>query len=102
MNDKTVLVSIMLGDKNIRVGRLWFHVRNGRESASFEYDKKWLTHPERFALEPALKLTEGVFHAGAGMCLFGAMGDSAPDRWGRVLMRRAELIQAKSEVCQEA
>ena len=25
------------------------------------------------------------------------MGDSAPDRWGRVLMRRAETIRAKNE-----
>ena len=29
--------------------------------------------------------------------LFGAIGDSAPDRWGRVLMRRAERIRAERE-----
>lgn len=29
--------------------------------------------------------------------LFGALGDSAPDRWGCVLMRRAERRQAKQE-----
>jgi serine/threonine-protein kinase HipA len=27
--------------------------------------------------------------------LFGAIGDSAPDRWGRVLMRRAERRRAE-------
>lgn len=97
MSNKEVIVSISLGGENIRVGKLWFHVRKGRESASFEYDKKWLEHPEKFALEPALKLTEGSFHTKDGMSVFGAIGDSAPDRWGRVLMRRAESARAKNE-----
>jgi serine/threonine-protein kinase HipA len=72
------------------VGRLYTHVRRGRETATFEYDQGWLDHDERFALEPALQLGPGPFHAGANKPLFGAIGDSAPDRWGRVLMRRAE------------
>jgi serine/threonine-protein kinase HipA len=97
MSSKEVIVSIALGNENIRVGRLWFHLRAGRESASFEYEKSWLTHPERFALEPALKLTNGSFHTGAGISIFAAVGDSAPDRWGRVLMRRAESQRAKKE-----
>ena len=45
MNSKEVIVSISLDGENVRVGTLWFHVRSGRESASFEYDKKWLGHP---------------------------------------------------------
>lgn len=97
MSSREVIVSISLGCENIRVGKLWFHTRKGRESASFEYEKKWLQHPERFSLEPALKLTEGTFHTGSGISVFGAIGDSAPDRWGRVLMRRAEIAKAKSE-----
>jgi len=97
MNSEAVNVSISLGNQDIRVGKLWFHVRKGRERASFEYDKKWLKHPERFALEPALKLTEGSFHTGENSCLFGSIGDSAPDRWGRVLMRRGEIARAKAE-----
>lgn len=96
-NSKEVIVSISLGNESIRVGKLWFHARKGRESVSFEYDQKWLTHPEKFALEPALNLTEGVFHAGTGINIFGAIGDSAPDRWGRVLMRRANALRAKSK-----
>jgi len=50
MSSKKVIVSIMLSKENIRVGKLWFHFRGARESASFEYDKKWLEHPEKFAL----------------------------------------------------
>lgn len=97
MTSKEVIVSISLDGENIRVGNLWFHTRGARASASFEYNKKWLAHPERFALDPALKLTEGSFHTPAGLSLFGAIGDSAPDRWGRILMRRAETVRAKNE-----
>ena len=97
MKGKEIFVSIDLGGKNIPVGTLWFYVRGHKESASFEYDKQWLEHPEKFALEPALHLSEGVFHTGRDVRLFGAIGDSAPDRWGRVLMRRAEIVQAKEQ-----
>jgi serine/threonine-protein kinase HipA len=97
MSSKEVIVWVSLGSENIRVGKLWFHVKGHKESASFEYDKKWLDHPERFALEPALKLTEGGFHTGQNLSLFGGFGDSAPDRWGCVLMRRFEAAKAKEQ-----
>jgi serine/threonine-protein kinase HipA len=97
MSSKEIIVSIALGSEDISVGKLWFHVRGHKERASFEYDKEWLDCPERFALEPALKLTEGAFHTGQGISLFGAIGDSAPDRWGRVLMRRSEALRAKEQ-----
>lgn len=76
------------------VGWLYTHVRRGRETATFEYDRAWLDHGERFALEPALQLGPGPFHSGADKPLFGAIGDSAPDRWGRAIMRRAERRRA--------
>jgi serine/threonine-protein kinase HipA len=94
---KQVIVWISLGSENIPVGSLWFHLRNGKETASFEYTQIWLEHSERFALEPALQLTRGSYHTTAEMSVFGAIGDSAPDRWGRVLMRRAESKRAKAE-----
>lgn len=97
MPDSSVLVSLSLDGEDIRIGKLWAHHRNGRESAAFEYDKTWLHHPERFALEPALMLTEGTFHTKAGMSVFGAIGDSAPNQWGRELMRRAAMAKAESE-----
>lgn len=83
--DREIFVHIDLHGTPHLVGRLWSRVRKGREGASLEYDPAWLTHPERFALEPALSLGSGTFHTPAGKALFGAMGDSAPDRWGRVL-----------------
>jgi serine/threonine-protein kinase HipA len=92
---KEIFVHIALGDENILVGKLWCHFRKGKESASFEYDKSWLTHPEKFALEPSLALTEGAFHTQVNQMVFGAIGDSSPDRWGRVLMRRSEAARAR-------
>ncbi len=77
------------------VGRLWARVRKGRESATFEYDPGWLEYADRFSLEPALTLGPGPFHTPSGRSLFGAIGDSDPDRWGRVLMRRAERRRAE-------
>ena len=95
--DKDVLVYADLQGTPLLVGRLWARTRNDRESATFEYDKSWLAHPDRFSLEPALKLGPGPFHTPSGKALFGAIGDSAPDRWGRVLMRRAERRRAERE-----
>lgn len=97
MSSAEIMVWISLGGTDTRVGTLYFHVRGSRQSASFEYDKKWLEHPEKFALDPALQLTEGAFHAQQGIPIFGAIGDSSPDRWGRVLMRRAETMRSQSK-----
>ena len=95
--DREVLVYVDLQGTPYLVGRLWARVRKDRENATFEYDKGWLEHRERFSLEPALKLGPGPFHTPSDKPLFGAIGDSAPDRWGRVLMRRAERRRAERE-----
>jgi serine/threonine-protein kinase HipA len=95
--DREILVYVDLRGTPCLVGRLWVRIRKEREGATFEYDKSWLAHPERFSLEPALKLGPGPFHTASDQPLFGAIGDSAPDRWGRVLMRRAERRRAERE-----
>ena len=95
--DREVLVYVDLQGAPLLVGRLWARVRKDRENATFEYDKSWLAHAERFSLEPALKLGPGPFHTPSDKSLFGAIGDSAPDRWGRVLMRRGERRRAERE-----
>lgn len=97
MTERSTLISIELDGQAFNVGQLWSHVRRGRESATFEYDPDWLASPQRFALEPGLMLTPGSFHTREGKSLFGALGDSAPDRWGRMLLRRAERMRAARE-----
>ena len=88
-------VQMDLRGETVPVGRLWMRARGRRQSASFEYAGEWLKHPLRFALEPALPLGPGAFHSRGG--LFGSIGDSAPDRWGRVLLRRGEVRLARRE-----
>ncbi|MDR0314124.1 MAG: type II toxin-antitoxin system HipA family toxin [Treponema sp.] len=77
------------------VGNLWFRSSSGRQSASFEYHPGWLADKQNsFALEPGLELYPGVFHT-QNLPIFGSLGDSAPDRWGRALLLRREQRQAK-------
>lgn len=95
--DQKILVFIDLDGISIKVGQLWSHYHSGRESVSFEYDREWLKNSKRFSLDPLLKLVEGTFHTTSDKPLFGAIDDSAPDRWGRMLMRRAERKQALKE-----
>ncbi len=93
--DTEVLVYVDLDGVAHLSGRLWARLRKNKETASFEYDSAWLRHPARFSLEPALVLGGGAFHTPADMPMFGAVGDSAPDRWGRALMRRRARRQAE-------
>lgn len=97
MSGRRVLVYVDLLGTSHFVGRLWSRVVRGRESATFEYDAVWLKHPARFALEPGLTLGPGPYHTGGGRPLFGGIGDSAPDRWGRNLITRAERQRARAE-----
>ena len=73
-----------------RVGLARSNVARGTETVVFEYDASWLVDPGRFSIEPALALTKGSFVPMPGQSIFGSLGDSAPDTWGRRLMQRAE------------
>jgi serine/threonine-protein kinase HipA len=95
--DREAFVYMDFASGPVLVGRLWSRVRKQRETGTFEYDANWLKRPDRFALEPALVLASGPYHTGADRPMFGAIGDSSPDRWGRVLMRRAERRAAERE-----
>lgn len=95
--ERVIEVFVELDGTSQFVGRLWSRSPKGRESASFEYDKKWIASDARFALEPLLTIDTGIHHSQPGKPLFGAIGDSAPDRWGRALMRRAERKNAERE-----
>src|SRR6266536_2452570 len=88
--DRELEVHVELGGTTFLVGRLWSRSIKGRESATFEYDQDWLRSDFRFPLAPLMSMDAGRHHTEAGKAIFGAIGDSAPDRWGRALMRRAE------------
>ena len=97
MSDKKILVYISLSNENYFVGTLWSHFNRGRETSDFEYSKDWLKNPKAFSLESALFFGAGKQVNPRQTPLFGSFGDSAPDTWGRILMRRYEAQIAKDE-----
>ncbi len=70
--------------------------RGDRGSVRFTYAPTWLKHAHAFPLDPELDLTSGEFFPGNSN--FGAFMDSCPDRWGQVLMKRREAVEAREEV----
>jgi len=78
-----------------RVGTLHRHARRGGEV--IEYHADWLADPARFSLEPALALGRGAFVPADRQLIFGSIGDSAPDTWGRRLMQLAERRRAERD-----
>ena len=90
-------VHVDLDGRTRQIGRARSNRVRGTETIVFEYDGAWLEDPDRFSLEPALALGRGTFAPPAGLATFGSLGDSAPDTWGRRLMRRAERRLAERE-----
>jgi serine/threonine-protein kinase HipA len=90
-------VHIALNGRTRQVGLARSNRIRGKETILFEYDDAWLKDPERFSLEPALAMTRGAFAPPGGLTVFGSLGDSAPDTWGRRLMQRAERRAAERE-----
>jgi serine/threonine-protein kinase HipA len=90
-------VHLSLGSGTRRIGRAISNRTRGKETVIFEYAADWLRDGERFELAPELPLTGGAFVPPAGLAIHGALGDSAPDTWGRRLMQRAERRQAEIE-----
>lgn len=90
-----VSVYVAVGGRDLLAGRLYHHRRRGVESTSFVYGDRYLASPEAYALDPTLPLVAGTLQTAVGQALFGAFSDSAPDRWGRTLIMRAETTRAK-------
>lgn len=86
-----------VGDDTRPIGRARANRARGKETVLFDYADEWLRDADRFALEPALPLTRGAFAPPPGHAIHAALGDSAPDTWGRRLMQRAERRQAEKE-----
>lgn len=78
----------------VLMGKLYFEYIKGRENFSFEYDLEFLKHTKLNIIDPRIGLYQGRQYTNGN---FGIFSDSAPDRWGRVLMRKREEIVAKAE-----
>jgi serine/threonine-protein kinase HipA len=86
-----------LGPKS-KVGTL-YREGAGRagEVISFEYDHGYLAQPWCLAIDPELPLHAGRQYPTSERELFGVFRDTAPDRWGRVLLERRAALEAKQQ-----
>ena len=92
-----VEVHVEAGGVTRRVGLLRRHATRRGESVTFEYDDAWLGDPARFAIDPNLALGPGTYAPRPERAMIPALGDTAPDSWGRRLMQRAERRDARLE-----
>lgn len=87
-----VEVHVELDGSTVLAGRAQFQRSRGRlQGTTFQYETEYLARPTSYAIDPALQLTSGTQYT-AG--LPGSFADSAPDRWGRNLIRKQERALA--------
>ena len=92
------MVEVWIDWKGLRrVGTLHRTAARGRERVSFTYHEDWLGNENAFALSPDMPLGPGQFVPEAGQHMLAPLGDSAPDTWGRTVMRRYEGRMAQAE-----
>lgn len=85
------------------MGVLHAELLRGKEIFSFEYDNDWLHSSHAQLLDPDLQLYAGIQYLNdQDKNNFGMFLDSAPDRWGRLLMRRREAAIARQETRAES
>jgi serine/threonine-protein kinase HipA len=80
-----------------KVGTLYPLAARTDHIAPFQYDPSWLHTEHAFVLDPRLELWNGEQYPPEDAPAFGVFLDSAPDRWGRLLMQRRETAAARRE-----
>jgi serine/threonine-protein kinase HipA len=100
-------IAVFLGDDPRLVGTMRYDQDGARESTAFAYDDAWLAAPDRFAIDPGLRLVAGAqFHRKTpdGSAFHAAIADTEPDGWGRRVIlrdhakRRQEARRGGAEV----
>lgn len=80
-----------------QMGALHVDRSKGKEIFSFEYAGTWLGGGRAQVLDPRLRLDGGPQWPRDTNDTFGLFKDSAPDKFGRALMRRREAQAARTE-----
>jgi len=89
----TVEVFLDRSGTPLLVGQAHLTRQRGRLSTTFLYDPGYLAG-DGASIDPALPLVSGAQHQTG---LVRAFADSAPDRWGRNLIEKAERARARRE-----
>ena len=95
MNNLYVYADFDWLKKSVLIGVLSYQRVRGGDSYSFEFDKNWLAIYGGIFLSSDLRNFSGRQYSEKE--IFGCFSDSLPDRWGRTLIERRELIAAQEE-----
>lgn len=79
------------------VGELGYESLRGSESYSFKFDNEWLKKYGSLFLSADINNYPGQQYTKPDRDIFGCFSDALPDRWGRLLLKRREEIQATEE-----
>lgn len=86
------VLKVCIGAAGIEVGTLRFESQGNREFSSFEYEEEWIADQRGFAIAPSLPLDSTRFffkkEGDAISPLPPPLSDTAPDSWGRNIIRR--------------
>jgi serine/threonine-protein kinase HipA len=80
-------------DGTVHAGTAFVSLRRGAVTTTFEYDTRYLGRHDAYEISPDLPITSG---GGVTNGLPGALADSAPDRWGRNLIKKRQLADARA------
>ncbi|HBJ72833.1 MAG TPA: type II toxin-antitoxin system HipA family toxin [Actinobacteria bacterium] len=94
---RPVQVFVEQSGELLAAGQLYAHRRGRTESATFAYDPAYIGDLRAYSLDPQLQLNTGSFQTGVQQMIFGCFSDCAPDRWGRTLLKRQEIAQARHD-----
>ncbi len=79
---------------SVTIGYLTSERTRGERVKSFRLDDDWLVSPRYFPIDPSIGDWQGDQYF---ELLPGILSDTAPDRWGRMLMDRREAIAARRD-----
>ena len=99
----TIQIYIDRAGKTQLVGQCRYVAKHRGQSSISEYADGWLDNPDAFALDPAnLPLDGGQMYTSSDKsALPGALRDTAPDRWGQQLIKRAFRKAGEERVLSE-
>ena len=80
-----------------KIGVLSCQQVRGKDHFTFTFSDEWLSNHGDTLLSGDIMNVKGVQHPRQGQSVFGFVGDSFPDRWGRLLLDRRERLAAQEE-----
>ena len=96
VSEKSICVFLANGIQEQLIGTLYYDLIRGNEIYSFEFNDAFL-ESTTIQFDPDLYLFKGRQYVPSGKKIFGMFGDCCPDRWGRTLIERREVILSKKE-----